>query len=305
MVNADISRRNFLRTAAVSGAVILATRSAVAQDKPPAAPPVCVFSKHLQFLDFPALAKTCKELRLDGVDLTVREGGHVTPDRVATDLPAAVEAIRAEGLELSMITTGLKNGQETEARPILETASRLGIRHFRFGPYGYSKDGNPVEELAAFTEEMRGVAALASEYHMAGGYHNHSGRNYVGAPLWDLHTMLTEIGADSVGSNFDVGHATVEGGLGVWQINARLLAPRVKMLAVKDFVWENKRVRWLTLGEGQVPLVEFLAIFRAAGFSGPISMHFEYKTASNETLLEEIRKAAVTLRAALKEAGYA
>ena len=91
----------------------------------------------------------------------------------------------------------------------------------------------------------------------------------------------------------------------MWQINARLLAPRVKMLAVKDFVWENKRVRWLTLGEGQVPLVEFLAIFRAAGFSGPISMHFEYKTASNETLLEEIRKAAVTLRAALKEAGYA
>ena len=97
MVNADISRRNFLRTAAVSGAVILATRSAVAQDKPPAAPPLCVFSKHLQVLEFPALAKTCKELRLEGVDLTVRDGGQGTADRAATDLPAAVEAISAAG----------------------------------------------------------------------------------------------------------------------------------------------------------------------------------------------------------------
>ncbi len=307
MLIADISRRSFLRaaTAAAGGATLLAHSSARAQENAPAAPSVCVFSKHLQFLDYPALAKTCKELRLDGVDLAVREGGHVTPDKVTTDLPAAVEALRAEGLDVPMITTGLKNGQEAEARPILETASKLGIRYFRFGPYGYSKDGQPFEELAAFTEEMRGVAALASEYNMAGGYHNHSGRNYVGAPLWDLHKMLTDIGADSVGSNFDVGHATVEGGLGVWQINARLMAPRVKMLAVKDFVWENKRVRWLTLGEGQVPLVEFLTIFRAAGFSGPVSMHFEYKAASNETLLEEIRKAAVTLRAAMKEAGYA
>jgi sugar phosphate isomerase/epimerase len=204
-----------------------------------------------------------------------------------------------------MITTRLKNGREPEARPILEAASKLGIKYFRCGPYGYSKDGDPLEELTGFTEELRGLADVAAEYKMVGGYHNHSGRNYVGAPLWDLQRMLQEVGSDAVGSNFDVGHATVEGGLGVWQINARLMAPYIKMVAVKDFVWENKRVRWLTLGEGHVPLVEFLEIFRAAKFTGPISMHFEYNTASNETLIEEIRKSGVTLRAALKEAGYA
>lgn len=306
MRRAAVTRRGFLATAAgVSGAAFLSRGLAAAQEKPPAAPPVCVFSKHLHFLDYAELAKTCKELRLDGVDLTVREGGHVEPGRVAEDLPRAVEIVRAEGLEVPMITTQLKNGQEPEARPILEAASRLGIRYFRCGPYGYSKDGNPFEELAGFTAEMRGLADVAAEFKMTGGYHNHSGRNYVGAPLWDLHRMLQETDSESMGANFDVGHATVEGGLGVWQINARLMAPYVKMMAVKDFVWENKRVRWLTLGEGHVPLTEFLEIFRAAGFTGPISMHFEYNTASNETLIEEIRKAGVTLRAALKEAGYA
>ncbi|MGI6461299.1 MAG: sugar phosphate isomerase/epimerase family protein [Candidatus Hydrogenedentales bacterium] len=305
MRNRDISRRKFLHAATASGAALLAGARVAAQEKQPATPSICVFSKHLHFLDYAALAKTCKELRLDGIDLTVREGGHVEPDRVASDLPEAVEAIRAEGLDVPMITTALKNGREPEAGAVLEAASKLKIPYFRFGPYGYSKDGQPFDELSALTEELRGIAELAAEHKMTGGYHNHSGQNYVGAPLWDLHHLLTDVDSDSVGSNFDVGHATVEGGLGVWQINARLMAPRVKMLAVKDFAWENKRVRWLTLGEGQVPLVEFLTIFRAAGFSGPISLHFEYKTASNETLLEEIRKAVVTLRAALKEAGYA
>lgn len=299
------TRRGFLAAAATGTLAVLSHRTYAAQEESPAAPPVCVFSKHLQFLDYAELAKTCKELRLDGVDLTVRDGGHVLPENVAADLPRAVEAVRAEGLDVPMITTSLRNGEEPHARAIFEAASKLGIRYFRCGPFGYSKDGNPIEELRAFTKELGGLATVAAEFNMVGGYHNHSGQNYVGAPLWDLHKMLGEIDSESMGSNFDVGHATVEGGLGVWQINARLMAPYVKMLAVKDFVWENKRVRWLTLGEGQVPLVEFLEIFRAANFTGPISMHFEYQTASNETLIEEIRKAGVTLRAALKEAGYA
>ncbi|MFO7974098.1 MAG: sugar phosphate isomerase/epimerase family protein [Candidatus Hydrogenedentota bacterium] len=300
------TRRNFLTAAAATGSLALLKGGNVsAQEKAPATPPVCVFSKHLEFLDYPELAKTCKELRLDGVDLTVREGGHVLPENVATDLPRAVEAIRGEGLEVPMITTRLRNGTEPHVRAIFETAAKLGIRYFRCGPFGYSKDGNPFEELPDFTEELRGLTTVAEEFDMVGGYHNHSGHNYVGAPLWDLHKMLREIDSEAMGSNFDVGHATIEGGLGVWQINARLVAPYVKMMAVKDFVWENKRVRWLTLGEGQVALAEFLEIFRAANFAGPISMHFEYQTASNETLIEEIRKAAITLRAALKEAGYA
>ena len=300
------TRRGFLTAVAAAGSAALLNQSnGWTEEKPLAAPPVCVFSKHLQFLDYTALAKTCKELRLDGVDLTVREGGHVLPENVAADLPRAVEAIRGEGLEVPMITTGLKNGGEPEARPILEAASKLGIHYFRCGPFGYSKDGKIVEELRGFTEELRGLASLAAEFNMVGGYHNHSGQNYVGAALWDLHWILQDIGSNAMGSNFDVGHAMVEGGLGVWQINARLLASYTKMMAVKDFLWENKRVRWLTLGEGQVQLVEFLKIFRAAGFAGPISMHFEYQTASNETLLEEIRKSGVTLRAALKEGGYA
>jgi sugar phosphate isomerase/epimerase len=76
------------------------------------------------------------------------------------------------------------------------------------------------------------------------------------------------------------------------------------MVALKDFVWEGDRPRWLTLGEGYVPTAEYLKVLHAHGFSGPVSLHFEYNTGSQSKLLEEIRNAVVLLKEWLTEAGY-
>jgi sugar phosphate isomerase/epimerase len=197
------------------------------------------------------------------------------------------------------------SGDDPDAKPILEAASRLGIRYVRVGNHSYSETGDIQKELGTFTQEIVRLTKYVEAYGMTGGYHNHSGDNQVGAALWDLHRMVQTVNRPSFGSNFDTGHATVEGGLGVWRINARLLAPHVKMMSVKDFVWEDKRVKWVPLGQGQVQTAEFLKLFRETGFAGPISMHFEYDVPSNDTMLEEIRAAAVTLRGELRKAGYA
>ncbi len=45
-----------------------------------------LFSKHLQFLGYKEMAKATVEAGLDGVDLTVRPGGHVLPENVERDL---------------------------------------------------------------------------------------------------------------------------------------------------------------------------------------------------------------------------
>lgn len=299
-----MSRRGFIASGVAATALAAVDSGAAPAEA--AGPPVCVFSKHLQFLDYAALAKTCKELGLDGVDLTVRKGGHVLPENVSADLPRAVETIRAAGLDVPMITTNLCRGDDPDARPILEAASKLGIRYFRIGGQAYPETGNPREAFPGLVAELKGLAKIAEDSGMTAGYHNHSGHNNVGAALWDLQELLDAVDSDHLGSNFDVGHAKVEGALGVWQINARLMAPRVKMMAVKDFVWEGDKPKWGPLGAGIVPLLDFLTIFREqAGFAGPISMHFEYKTESQDALFEEIRKAAVVLRETLKKAGYA
>src|SRR5687768_12413035 len=61
----------------------------------------CFFSKHLAELDWKDLGKAVKDAGFDGVDLTVRTGGHVLPER-ADDLPKAIEAIKAAGVSVPM-----------------------------------------------------------------------------------------------------------------------------------------------------------------------------------------------------------
>ena len=299
------SRRRFLAMTALSPVAVRASASpALAPSKPVGAPSVCVFSKHLQFLDYADLARTCRELGLDGVDLTVRQGGHVVPERAAEDLQRAADAIRGEGIGVPMVTTSFADGADPRVRAVLEQLSRQGIPYFRCGGLRYDFGLPIADQLAGFAARLRSLAQTAEQAGVTAGYHNHSGGRNVGAPLWDLHEILCRVGSPALGSNFDAGHAVVEGGLGAWEINARLLAPHVRMMAVKDFVWIDGEVRWVPLGKGQVDLTAILRIMRAAGFAGPISMHFEYDTPSRDALFEHVRTAAGVLRRCLAEAGY-
>lgn len=305
-----MDRRDFMRAAmaAMPAAALLGARAQAQPkgdaEKKSAAPPICVFSKHLQFLDYPALAKACREVGLDGIDLTVRRGGHVLPERVAEDLPRAMDAIRGEGLSVPMITTRFESAEDEHLRAVLEAASAQGIRYFRVGGQSY-RPGRPIlEQLEGFAKELGGLAKVAAEYGMVAGFHNHSGRGNLGAPVWDLHRIYEMVDSPALGSNYDLGHATVEGAYGDWEITTALIAPHVKMAAVKDFVFDGSRPRWAPLGEGVVETVEMLRILRRADFAGPISIHFEYKIRPDSKVIDELREAVPRMRGYLKEAGF-
>jgi len=48
---------------------------------------LCLFSKPLPDMDWCRLAQAAKTVGFDGIDLTVRRGGHVRPERAAEDSP--------------------------------------------------------------------------------------------------------------------------------------------------------------------------------------------------------------------------
>ena len=301
-----MSRRQFLsRTLAAAPVVALTTAGAVAA-VPGKLPPVCLFSKPLQSMDCKALAKACKAAGLDGVDLTVRPGGHVEPDRVDADLPAAVDAMRAEGIEVIMITTKYTDVKGPNVTGVLARAAALGIPYVRIGSHQYDAHGPIAPQVEKFTAELRALAVEAEKAGITLGYHNHSGGNNFGAPVWDLCDAIEAVNSPRLGSNFDIGHATVEGAYSGWEINARRIAPHVKMVAVKDFVWKKNKTEWVPLGEGRVDTTRGLALLREAGcFAGPISIHIEYKTKDDDAVVEDARKAAVLIRGYLEKAGYA
>lgn len=259
---------------------VLGTSIAAGAGAKNAAPELCLFSKPLPFLGYPELARTMKDIGIPGVDLTTRPEGHVLPENVERDLPKAHEALASEGVAISMITTGLTSINDPAARPTLHTAARLGIPFFKLGYYLYPDLSKFEEVLQRAKVDVEGLAALAGHAKVQGGFHNHSGP-YVGAAMWDEWLLLRDTDPAVMGSYFDPFHAMIEGGHSGWRLGFERLAPRLKMVAIKDFYWEKRngawQVRMCALGEGMVRLKEFFGLLAARGFTGPVSLHVEYE----------------------------
>jgi sugar phosphate isomerase/epimerase len=281
--------------------------------------PICAFSKHYQWTDVKETAEICARQGFDGVDLTVRRGGHVLPERVQDDLPKAAEIIRRVGIEIPMITSDIVDVNSPHAEAVIKTASSLGIRHYRWGGFRYDLAKSIPDQLTEFKKKVRDLAALNGEHGVCAMYHTHSGVGQVGASMWDLWLLIKDFSPDAVSANLDIGHATVEGGYGGWIHTTRLLLPYMRGAAFKDFKWkQNARGAWVpgwcALGEGMVNFKRYLPMLKEGGFSGPLQLHMEYDelggadsgkrqiSISKEKLLAIMQRDLDRFKAMLKEA---
>jgi sugar phosphate isomerase/epimerase len=249
-----------------------------------------MFSKHLQELDVPAAGRAIKELGFDGVELTVRPGGHVEPERVAEDLPRAVEALRAIGLEVPAIVTDIKGREAPYAREVCATAARVGASALRNSAWPYRPIGHIREQVAAATGNARELEGLGRENGLRFCVHCHSG-TYLTAHGALLAQIIAGTDPRYVAASFDLGHLTVEGGNGGWIQSIDLLQDRIGILAVKSFGWfsepdpETGGTRWtprlVPLREGAVQWARAFALLRQVGWDEDgralVSLHSEYQ----------------------------
>ena len=301
----QFSRRPLSRRTVLAGAGLLLGSSLPisAADKLK----VAVFSKHLQFVQGEDLPRTAAEIGFDAIDITVRKGGHVEPERVRQDLPGLVALIRKHKLEVPMITTDIVDTSTPFTEDILKTMADLGIRNYRWGGLKYSGNAPIITQLQAMRPRVQKLAAMNAHYRATAMYHTHSGVDLVGASFWDLHTLLDGMDPNAVAVNFDIGHATVEGGLGGWINNFRVTSDHLRGIAVKDFLWGRDtkgtwQPQWKPLGEGMVKLPEFFKLVAASGFNGPLQMHFEYPMGQPAEAVAAMKRDLMTLRAYLAQA---
>lgn len=270
-----MTRRMFSTTIAGTAAV------AAAATLPSPKMPVCGFSKHFQWLSIAEAAKLAAEIGYDGLDITLRKGGHIEPARVADDLPKAVEQVKAAGLAAAMVTTDIVDPQSPHAEAVVRTLSSLGIKRYRWGGFRYDYAKPLPPQLEEAHRRSKDLAALNKQHGVCAMYHTHSGKNQLGASMWDIWYVLRGLDHSAVGVNLDIGHATVEGGLGGWINTTLLIGPIARGIAVKDFYWKKGEKgwapRWCGLGEGMVDFVAFLKMLKQANFEGPVQLHMEYE----------------------------
>jgi sugar phosphate isomerase/epimerase len=289
----EISRRSFLgATGGTAALTLLPTGSfqpqVAAADSRPAEKSkrkICAFTKSFQDWPIPEVCRRFREIGLDGLDLTVRKGGHIEPKNAATQLPLAVRAAREAGVEIGFISTDIAEPDD-DARRLLETAAKLGITKFKLGYYRYRPFGTLAQQLAEARQGLAAVAKMAGKCGVLPCIHVHSG-SYLSSHGTLLYELIKDFPPSEVGAYADMLHMALEGGAEGWRQGVDLLAPWLAIVSVKNFAWKQQdrdkygQMRWKSLtvpvADGVSPIPEFVATLKKAGYDGIYSMHSEYK----------------------------
>lgn len=239
---------------------------------------VSLFSKHLQFLEYSEMAEAAAEMGFDGLDVTVRPNGHVLPERVADDLPKVVVAMRKFGINPGLITTNVWDINDAEQKRVLETASTLGYSHYRTAWLTYPEERSIDESQEIYAQQAKELEQLNQDLGLIGCYQNHAG-NHVGAPIWDLPAIFSATKNEFLGCQYDIRHATVEGG-NSWELGLREISPYIKSIVIKDFKWGQVDGKWkpinTPLGEGMIDFNRYFSLLKKYEINVPVSLHLEY-----------------------------
>jgi sugar phosphate isomerase/epimerase len=295
-VESRLNRRSFLGGALAAGAALATSpRSRASTPADQSRNQVCAFIKYLQPLGYEELADAIAEIGFDGIEATVRKDGYIAPAAAAEELPKLAKVFHQRGLAITMITTDILRTDSPQARPILETAAKLGIPMYRLGFYEYDLSQPVIRQLAEIKPQLADLAAMNGELGVQGVYQNHSGAEMVGATVWDVYSLIKDLPPEQVDLAFDIRHATVEAGL-AWPAVYNAMKTRIATVYVKDFAWKGRQAENVPLGQGRVEQ-RFFEMLGRDRFRGPISLHVEYgRNQDPQANLQALRRDLATLK---------
>ena len=284
------SRRTFLRNLSAT-ALASALPAAAAEQKKNT---VCFFTKHLQGLSFDDIASLGAEAGFNGVESPIRPKGHIEPEKVVDELPKFVEALKKQGMEMTIMTSGINEvSKEQHTEEVLRTAAKLGVKRFRMNYYKYDLKQPIWDQLQAVRPKIKDLVALCKEIGIQPMFQNHSGKDYFGAPVWDIFSIMREYPAADFSFAYDILHSTCEGGLS-WPLEFNLVKDHIGAAYFKDFKWDGRKLVTVPIGEGQVDPA-YGKMLMKTGYTGPISLHLEYLKGDpkDPAVLKEFREAHV------------
>ncbi|WP_343486675.1 TIM barrel protein [Allomuricauda sp. d1] len=276
---------------------------------------VHLFSKHLHFLNVKEAAKISKELGFSGLDLTVRPKGHVLPENVVTDLPKAIQDIKAVGSSCELITTAINDVNGPYDTIIIETAAKQGVNFYRCDWFNYFENKSMQESIVFYQQKVKELGEVNKHNNIVGCYQNHAGTK-IGASYWEIEQLLKTADPDYFGTQYDIRHAMVEAGKS-WENGLRLLHSTIKTIVLKDFKWGKVGGQWsvvnVPIGEGMIDFKGYFKLLKKYGLRPLASLHLEYPlggaekgrneiTIDKEIVFDAMKKDSNTIQKFWKEA---
>jgi len=263
------------------------------------------FTKNLSGRDMPAVADALRAMGADGADLVVRPGYAVEPANARERLPAAVKLLRDAGLvtPLCSAPTDLSNPDNPLAEQVVAACHDAGVPNLKIGYWGF-RPGDYEAQLASARRQVDGWAKLADRYGVRICLHTHSGA-FLGCNASAMARLVAGSDPRHIGVYLDTGHLAVCGEPP--DMACAIAARRLALVAAKDPLWvrgeagRGARPRFVPIGEGIVDWRGWLRALKAAGYSGPISVHAEFEASTPQQALERTGRDIAWLRERARE----
>lgn len=287
---ASIDRRTVLFSAAAASIAAALPATEVSKPSNIGRPKICIFAKPIQDLTYEQTADFLAKHPVDGLEATVRAGGQVDPGKVNEQLPRLYEALAKRSREFLILATNINSAKHSETESVLQCAAKLGIRYFRMGYYRYKLDRPILPQLEVFARDARELADYCRSLGMTALYQNHAGRDYVGAPIFDLVEMMNGIPVEQMAIAMDIRHTTIEATTS-WPLLYALAKPKLGAVFVKDAIVEHGKVIDVDLGQGKAA-GELFQLIQKEGLPNVLSLHTEQIDHADPKLLD-LRIAAI------------
>ncbi|NOZ24406.1 MAG: sugar phosphate isomerase/epimerase [Planctomycetes bacterium] len=253
-----------------------------------------MFSKMLQPCEsLDKVAEILTDIGFDGVDLTVRDKGHILPEEAKAKLPDAVKVFEKHGLTVPMITTDISDMSRPHAEEVIATAVDCGVTHMKLGYWRYEGFGTLRTSLLDAQKALAGIEPVVRKYGITAGVHIHSG-NDLSADGAIVHEIIRDCDPRCIGAYVDSGHMAIEGGKSGWKMCLDILANRIVMVALKDLAIWKEDGKWksgvVPMGEGFVQWQDFLNCLKQTPFDGVMTWHSEYHFDSVDEIVEQTKK---------------
>lgn len=243
-----------------------------------------LFTDNLADLSIRDACRAARQAGFDGLDLTLRPGGHVRPEDAERGLAAAHEIAAEEKVVIAMVSTAINAVDSPHAEQVI-VAAHHGLRNFKLGYWRYEPFGSAVAQLDAARRKLEGIVRLCARYGIRPCVHIHSGPILSNGPL--LYLLLRDFAPAEVGAYVDPMHMSIEGAISGWELALDLVAPWIALVGVKNYLLlptardvhgqQRFAMEYAPLADGVAPLPQFFQRLRELHYDGVVSLHSEYK----------------------------
>ena len=254
---------------------------------------LCVFTKPWRDVPLRDLGALVRRLGFRAVELPVRPGYQVVPERAMTALPEAVRVLADRGVAVASVAASPEYG-------IIEACARAGVPLIRDMARVLPGERYTEAEVRLRTE----YALLGSALAGAGvrlGIQNHAG-SFVPNAL-GLRALLSDLDPASFVAVWDAAHEALAGMAAQYALD--VIGSRLGMVNLKNGYWQRAadpatagqawKIVWVGGRDGLARWDKVVQLLRDRGYSGVICLTAEYSDASAVDLL--IAKDAAYVRA--------